>query len=330
MERHFGGLHARSEASYGLLQFFGNGGYDAYVVRTRPGAAALRGRASWRSGLFSLLDLDPYAINLLCVPDAAHLTLRGQEVVYKTAAKICEHRRAFLLCDMPARIRGYADALSWMQSDANPNSANGAVYYPRLEVQEPGDPNTRRQIATSGTIAGIFARTDTQHGVWHAPAGTEARLRSVKPVVTVSDPESRALNPRAINLIRTLPSIGTVVWGARTLRGDDAFGDAFKYVPVRRLALHIEQSLYRGLNWVVLGPNEESTWKRIRAATEAFLDGLFRDGALHGSRSNQAYFVRCGRDTMTESDIRNGKTILEVGIAPLRPAEFVLLRLPLT
>jgi phage tail sheath protein FI len=164
--------------------------------------------------------------------------------------------------------------------------------------------------------------------VWKAPAGSEASVSGASGlVITMSDPENGQLNPRAINCLRTLPVYGTVVWGARTLHGDNDRGSEWKYVPVRRTALFIEESLYRGTQWVVFEPNDEPLWAQIRLNVGAFMQNLFRQGAFQGRTPREAYFVKCDRETTTQNDINLGIVNIHVGFAPLKPAEFVVLRI---
>jgi uncharacterized protein len=171
-----------------------------------------------------------------------------------------------------------------------------------------------------------MARTDGARGVWKAPAGTEAGLSGVRGLaLTLTDGENGELNPYGINCLRTFRTIGPVVWGARTLRGADVLADEYKYVPVRRLALFLEETLWRNLQWVVFEPNDEPLWGQIRASVGAFLQDLFRQGAFQGSSAREAYFVRCDGETTTQHDIDRGIVNIVVGFAPLKPAEFVVL-----
>ena len=164
--------------------------------------------------------------------------------------------------------------------------------------------------------------------VWKAPAGTEASLTGVLGVKTVlTNDENGVLNPKAVNCIRNLPVYGTVVWGARTLQGNDERGSEWKYIPVRRTALFLEESLYRALKWVVFEPNDEPLWAQIRLNIAAFLQGLFRQGAFQGRTPREAYFVKCDRETTTQADINLGIVNIIVGFAPLKPAEFVVIKL---
>ena len=185
-----------------------------------------------------------------------------------------------------------------------------------------------RAFPPCGFVAGIYARTDSTRGVWKAPAGSEASLSgAVGLLIAMSDPENGQLNPRAINCLRTLPVYGNVVWGARTLHGDNDRGSEWKYVPVRRTALFIEESLYRGTQWVVFEPNDEPLWAQIRLNVGAFMQNLFRQGAFQGRTPREAYFVKCDRETTTQNDINLGIVNIHVGFAPLKPAEFVVIRI---
>lgn len=299
-----------------------SGGVDGPI----PGEAAFRGSEANKSGMYALLDIAPEVFNLLCLPAVANMGDSDATAVYTEAATFCERQRAFLLCDIDAADDEPADALSWMQNVA-PATRNGAVYFPRLVVPDPLNENRPRQIAASGTVAGVYARTDTNRGVWKAPAGTDATLRGANLAVTLSDGQNGQLNPRGVNAFRAFPVYGRVIWGARTLRGDDMLADEYKYIPIRRLALYIETSLFQGLQWAVFEPNDEPLWSQIRLNVGAFMQTLFRQGAFQGSSPRDAYFVRCDRTTTTQNDIDRGIVNILVGFAPLKPAEFVVLQL---
>jgi phage tail sheath protein FI len=173
-----------------------------------------------------------------------------------------------------------------------------------------------------------MARTDADRGVWKAPAGTEASLNgAIGLQVNLTDRENGILNPLGINCLRSFPIIGQVVWGARTLRGADQLEDDYKYIPVRRTALFIEESLYRGLKWVVFEPNDEPLWAQIRLNVGAFMHNLFRLGAFQGQTPKDAYLVKCDSETTTQNDIDLGIVNILVGFAPLKPAEFVFIQI---
>jgi phage tail sheath protein FI len=199
---------------------------------------------------------------------------------------------------------------------------HSAIFYPRITINEDG---LLKNVGPAGAIAGLMARIDSSRGVWKAPAGTEASLRGVVGIqYPFSDRENGVMNPRAINTIRLFPN-GIVNWGARTMDGDDDFGSEYKYVPIRRLALFIEESLYRGLKWVVFEPNDFSLWAQIRLNVGAFMHNLFRQGAFQGQTPKDAYFVKCDAETTTQTDRNLGIVNIIVGFAPLKPAEFVIL-----
>jgi phage tail sheath protein FI len=217
---------------------------------------------------------------------------------------------------------------TWLGENAGLRAANAAVYYPRAFVPDPLNRNRPRSFAASGTIAGLYSRTDAQRGVWKAPAGTDARLRNVASLTyTMTDAENGILNPLGVNCLRTFPIYANICWGARTMEGADQIASDWKYIPVRRTTLFIEESLYRGTQWVVFEPNDEPLWAQVRLNVGAFMHDLFRKGAFQGAMPSDAYFVRCDSDTTTRTDIDNGIVNIEVGFAPLKPAEFVILKI---
>jgi phage tail sheath protein FI len=246
----------------------------------------------------------------------------------------CSKRRAMLIVDPPAawsnvKETAAADAKTGFGGFLSRGFArNAALYFPRIQQ---ADPEREGQIDTfvpCGVIAGVMARTDVQRGVWKAPAGLDAALNGVQELeVNLNDAENGMLNPLGINCLRSFPVFGRVVWGARTLRGADQLGDEYKYVPVRRLALHIEESLYRGTQWVIFEPNDEPLWAQIRLNIGAFMQNLFRQGAFQGKTPREAYFVKCDSETTTQNDINLGIVNIVVGFAPLKPAEFVIIKI---
>ena len=319
-ERSFGGLSAALETGYAVRQFFLNSGTDAWVLRVAKKASL----PQIQRALQALETVDHF--NLLVLPGAT------DPGILAAAVACCESRRAFLLIDAPVTGADGNDPVGAMASamggNALPKSSNAAVYFPWLRVPDPLNAGALRLVPPSGTIAGLFARTDSQRGVWKAPAGVEANLAGVKePACTRTDAQIAVLNPLGVNCLRAVPNIGVVCWGARTLKGADGMGSEWKYVPVRRLALFLEESLFRGSKWAVFEPNDEPLWSQIRLNFDAFMNGLFRQGALVGSTPRDAYFVRCDGSTNTQADIGRGIVNILVGFAPLRPAEFVILRI---
>jgi phage tail sheath protein FI len=260
--------------------------------------------------------------NLLCVPGETTPALLS------TLEGYCHDHRAFLIADCPEDA-----TFSSMRTGPDPTIAgapavNAAIYFPWVIAPDPLSENRPTNVPPSGFVAGIYARTDATRGVWKAPAGTDASLTGVIGVkVPLTDTENGVLNPQAINCIRNFDVYGTVIWGARTLRGNDEIGSEWKYIPVRRTALFIEESLYRALKWVVFEPNDEPLWAQIRLNVGAFMHDLFRQGAFQGKTPQDAYFVKCDKETTTQSDINRGIVNIVVGFAPLKPAEFVIIKI---
>lgn len=299
------------------------GGLDGTLPVTD---AALVGSAATKSGLYALEDVDLF--NILCIPRAADLADSAMRAVYSEAIGYAERRRAFMLVDIPANVNDLDRALTWLSANEVLRHRNAAVFFPRTRVPDPLNGNRPQAIATSGTVAGLFARTDASRGVWKAPAGTDARLRNVDSLdYLLTDPQNGVLNPLGVNCLRSFPIYGTVAWGSRTLEGADALASEWKYIPVRRFTLFLEETLYRGTKWVVFEPNDEPLWAQIRLNLGAFMQSLFRQGAFQGSTPREAFFVKCDRETTTQDDINRGVVNILVGFAPLKPAEFVIIRI---
>jgi len=269
-----------------------------------------------KQGIFALENADIF--NILCLPGITHPS------TLIDAAAYCESRRAFLIVDPPTGQKPM-DIEALVTGTSVPKSDHAAIYYPNIQI---GDPLTGglRLSAPSGTIAGIYAKTDGTRGVWKAPAGTAASLVGAQKLeYTMTDGENGIINPVGANGIRLLNPYGIVSWGARTLLGADDIGSQYKYVPVRRLALFIEESLRRGTQWVVFEPNDEPLWSQIRLNVGSFMNTLFRQGAFEGASPRDAYFVKCDGETTQQADIDRGIVNIIVGFAPLKPAEFVMI-----
>ena len=254
--------------------------------------------------------------------------------VYQDAMTYCVVRRAVLLVDPPAawsanKATAAATALAGLSGLglAGPAARNAALYFPPLVEADPLHDGQLETFVPCGAVAGVMARTDATRGVWKAPAGLDAALNGIQGfAVNLTDPENGLLNPVGINCLRSFPVNGRVIWGARTLRGADQLADEYKYVPVRRLALFLEESLYRGTQWVVFEPNDEPLWSQIRLNVGAFMQNLFRLGAFQGKTPQEAYLVKCDKETTTQNDINLGIVNILVGFAPLKPAEFVIIK----
>lgn len=277
-----------------------------------------------KKGLYALEQSDLF--NLLCIPP--YLSNGDVDVsLVSDAAAYCETRRAMLLVD-PPHDWSSKDSARDNVKDVGTKSKNAALFFPRLKQPNLLRDNQMEEFVPCGAVAGIFARTDTQRGVWKAPAGLDATLVGVPQLsVSLTDAENGELNPLGINCLRAMPAAGRVVWGSRTLRGDDRLASEWKYIPIRRLALYIEESLYRATKWVVFEPNDEPLWSQIRLNIGAFMHTLFRQGAFQGTAPKAAYFVKCDKETTTQDDINRGIVNIVVGFAPLKPAEFVIIKI---
>lgn len=300
-----------------------------------PGTQLLVGDPAQFTGIYALQKVDLF--NLLCIPDATRASAGNPNVldssldpntIYAAAIALCDQRRAFLLIDPPPNVNTISGALDWKTSQLIVHDPNGAAFFPRLRLSDPLNNYQLRTFGPCGVVAGLYARIDGARGVWKAPAGTEATLNGVQGLAyKMSDSENGVLNPLGLNCFRTFPVYGNVLWGARTLVGADADASQWKYVPVRRIALYLEESLYRGTQWVVFEPNDEPLWAAIRLNVGSFMNDLFRKGAFQGLTPKDAYLVKCDSETTTQSDIDRGVVNILVGFAPLKPAEFVIIQI---
>lgn len=264
--------------------------------------------------------------NILILPRDPDIDDDARIPLWGPASTFCQERRAFLLIDPPNDWKTVDDITGGTHSIATLRQGvvkdHAGVYFPRIQTTVDG---FIRPVDPSGAIAGIMARIDANRGVWKAPAGIEADLRAISGVERqMSDPENGVINSLAVNAVRVFPN-GIITWGARTMDGFDNSGnDDYKYVPVRRLALYIGESLARGLKFAVFEPNDEPLWAQIRLAAGAFMNNLFRQGAFQGQKKSDAYFVKVDNETTTQNDINLGIVNVVVGFAPLKPAEFVV------
>ncbi|MFP5261545.1 MAG: phage tail sheath family protein [Blastocatellia bacterium] len=288
------------------------------------------GKQGAKTGLFALERADLF--NLLCIPPFDFTADISTDLIAQ-AAVYCADRRAMLLVDPPGNWTSKTTAKKEFSDGTYPGltgpaSNYAAIFFPRLKQANPLRDSQVEEFVPCGAVAGVFARTDASRGVWKAPAGQEAALLGVPQLsVPLTDDENGELNPLGINCLRAFPIIGRVVWGSRTLQGADRLASEWKYIPVRRTALFIEESLYRGTQWVVFEPNDEPLWAQIRLNIGAFMQGLFRQGAFQGKTPREAYLVKCDKETTTQNDINQGIVNILVGFAPLKPAEFVIIRI---
>ena len=287
----------------------------------------LIGTADRKSGLHALDDVDD--VNFVAIPGAFDPGVVGSAVGYCATRRDC-----FYIADSPGKfeknvpITDPPKVQDYLRNKITVKESYGALYYPWLEIADPVGPgkNPKRFVPPSGFIAGLFARIDNTRGVWKAPAGTEASLfGAISLEYSVTDSEQDILNPIGVNCLRTFPDSGLVVWGARTLAAQK--DPEYRYVPVRRYTIYLRQSIYRGTQWAVFEPNDAPLWSQLKANIEDFLMGEFRKGALAGAKPDEAFDVKCDADLNPASEVNAGRVNMEVRFAPLKPAEFVIIRI---
>lgn len=292
----------------------------------------LNGNGSTIPSAYEVLGNVPI-FNLLCVP--------GETTLASVSAlqAFCAQYRAFLIVDAPQNVAAFTVApslatLGPLSSDAtpaslvDPSASNSAYYFPWVSAPDPASGNVPTLFPPCGFIAGIYAATDASRGVWKAPAGINASLTGALGLqYVINDLQNGQLNPLGVNCLRQFPNFGNVVWGARTIAGSNALGSQWMYVPIRRLALFIESSLYMGTQWAVFEPNAEPLWGQVRMSIGTFMQGLFLQGAFAGTTPQQAYFVKCDDENNTEATTALGILNVTVGFAPLYPAEFVVIQI---
>jgi phage tail sheath protein FI len=279
--------------------------------------------ASGTGGIFALSSLRFPRFNILCLPG---VTASATQELGR-ALDYCKEERAFLIVDTPSGWTTDPPALGSLPALGE----YGAIYYPRLRQTEPrpGGATAVLDLPPSGAVAGVYARVDGSRGVWKAPAGLQdSGLVGFSDLsVATNDDVSALLNPKGVNVLRSFPGAGTVIWGARTLKGDDTQASEFKYVPVRRLTSYIASSLYLGTAFAVFEPNDPDLWAQLRLAVGTFMRGLFRQGAFQRSpqrTESDSFFVVCDETVNPQSEIDLGRVNIVVGFAPLKPAEFVI------
>ncbi len=275
----------------------------------------------------SMLDKIPI-FNLLVIPGIS------DNGIWSAALAFCERKQAFAILDPPAQAAADPGSsplplIADLMDSVVPKSQNGALYFPYVLSNDPLTGQTI-ELPPSGFVAGIYARIDLNRGVWKAPAGLETTIQNTTGLVErgrMTDQRQGTLNPKGVNCLRAFPGVGTVVYGARTLVTENPAFQQWRYIPVRRMALFIEQTLLRNLGWVVFEPNDDPLWAAIRTSIEGFMLSLFNQGAFQGSTPSQAFQVKCDKSTTTQTDIDNGIVNIIVAFAPLKPAEFVIIKL---
>jgi hypothetical protein len=293
-----------------------------------PDAGSYIGKESDHSGFYALDNVDLF--NLMVIPKDDKLSESDYRSLLGPASAYCKAHRAFLIIDPPDSWKDFRAVLDPSKGIRSLRIGvakdHAAVYYPKIIVRENG---IQKRVGPSGAIAGLYSRSDSSGGggVWTAPAGVNADILGISDVdVSLTDKENGTLNKEGVNCIRKFAS-GIVSWGARTMDGADDFTSEWKYIPVRRLALMLGETLFRGTKYAVFRGNDEPLWADIRRNIRAFMMGLFRQNAFQGGSPDKAFFVKCDSETTTQADINLGIVNIVVGFAPLKPAEFVIIKI---
>ena len=306
------------------VQLVGGSDGDELSPSALDGQARGADRSVPATGLAALIEIDEIAI--VAMPDSTYFqdVERAIEAVDALLAHCERDRLRFALIDPPKNLNA-SDVRAFRSRF---DSAFAALYYPWLRISDPTPgpdprtPPTPLDVPPSGALAGIFARSDTDRGVHKAPANQV--VHGIRELVTqVTAGEQAMLNPEGVNVLRSFEGRGNMVWGARTISSDPEW----KYVNIRRLLIFLEHSIEKSTQWAVFEPNNERLWETIRRQIEAFLASTWRTGALLGRKPEEAFFVRCDRTTMTQNDLDNGRLVCLIGVAPSRPAEFVIFRI---
>lgn len=313
-----------------VFSYFLNGGTTAFIVKTADGTDdAIKGTDGGpgaRTGLTSLTDIDE--VTIITAPG-----ITSPDVIKALIAhcELLKDRIAILdAAESTTGVTDFTDAASGYINDTVSENGYAALYTPwyksSVEYIDTADNNKLKSkqlfIPPSGAMAGIYARSDSERGVHKAPANEQVR-GALELKVNYNKAEQSLLNPKGVNCIRAFAGRGILVWGARTTASDSLW----KYVNVRRLFMFLEESIDEGTQWVVFEPNDERLWARVKQTISNFLTTQWREGALMGSTPEEAFYVKCDRETMTQDDIDNGRLICEIGVSPVKPAEFVIFRI---
>ncbi|MGE3857533.1 MAG: phage tail sheath family protein [Dehalococcoidia bacterium] len=339
----YGGFAPGIMLPHAVYGWFNNGGGAAYIARVphvdendapiAVGGDDFVGSESERTGINGLVVADE--VTMVVCPDIITATkgadgavdlVTWQAIQTAMIAHAEKSGDRLAILDTPPSL-GPSAAASWRSETAMYDSKFAALYYPWIKIGNPfakpdNDEPKMLTIPPSGHLAGIWARNDATRGVWKAPANEVVRgVLDVEMKITTVEQEQ--LNPIGVNCIRPFGARGTRVWGARTLSSDPSW----RYVPVRRMFNFVEKTILMGTNWVVFESNDEALWQRVKRTINAFLIGLYRDGALAGTSPGDAFYVKCDAETNPPSSVDEGKLVVEIGIAPLKPAEFVIFRI---
>ncbi len=318
----FGRYKDGSYLASAVYSFFSNGGKRCYIVNVANEVSIIGtdDPTKGRTGLISLEEIDE--VSILCIPGVTKDTIQLAMISH------CEKMgNRFAIFDSIKEAS--LEVVQIQKENLVSDKGIGALYYPWIKtVVEKEDDNgkvalEKMFIPPSGAVAGIYARSDTERGVHKAPAN-EVVQGAIELERVITETDQDILTPLNINSIRVFQGRGIRVWGARTIAPE---GSEWMYVSTCRLFLFLEESIDKSTQWVVFEPNNEQLWVRVVQTIENFLLGLWKSGALMGRSPNEAFFVKCDRTTMTQDDIDSGRLIVLIGVAPIRPTEFIIFRI---
>lgn len=326
------GLDTSAGAQFGPQQFPLTGGtqgtlWDGGVLNTQitMNQNSFIGSPANSTGIHAFNDVNDY-IGFFLLPEAAWLADGSMRAVYSALIAYASERRAMAIIDVPNATNSLETMQTWLDENALFRDPNAVVYFPRPYIPDSKANGALRDIGASGCVSGLWAANDTARGPWITPAGITMRLSGVPALsYNLTDLQHGVLNQLGVDCLRSFPVYGNIVWGGRTLEGADALASEWKYLPVRRMMLFLQESLFRGTQWAVFEPNDETLWGQMRMAITAFLTGIYRQGGLQGSSRREAFFVQCDAETTSATDRANGIVRAIIGVALLRPAEFVIL-----
>ncbi|MHA1129521.1 MAG: phage tail sheath family protein [Candidatus Helarchaeota archaeon] len=316
-EEKFGGYWEQGQLAYSVKGFFQNGGRQCFIVRVNETEDVVSitdehyiGDIETKTGLYAFQEV--HTVKLIAIPDAA-----GAPVVMSAGITYCENcSDCFFIADIPLD-KSPSDVVAHMET-AELQSSYGAIYYPNIYVEDPLS-DEKRLVHPSGHIAGCYAKSDNQRGVWKAPAGKDRQLIGVDTLeVDITQSDQEQLKPIGVNVIRKFADVGIVVWGAHTLDQ----GGEYRYVNVRRFVNYVKESVEKSTQWTIFEPNGDALWAKLRGTIQSFLEKLFRSGALQGSKPKDAFFVKCDHENNLPITIEEGKVIIEIGLAIVKPTEF--------
>ncbi len=324
----FGDFSPAVEVSYTIAQFFANGGREAWFVRvgrdTR--AADLIGNTVEKNGLHALDSV--IGLNMLSIPSIAHLPEPELSIALDETIRYCQERRTLLLFDLPPGIVEPLGVKRWLTEHEKLRHPNVATYFPRVRIADPKAIGTTRLIASSGTAAGVLARNDLNQNIWKTPSGIELQVLGAAGLgYNLTEKEVGQLNSFGVNSLRKFGAAGTVLNGFKTLMGADHLSSQWNQIPVRRLALFIQESLHQGTGWVGKTTAGEELWVRLAAQIHEFMMGLFQAGAFAGTTPEDSFLVQCDQTLNSPADVSRGLVNVLVGFAPTHPQEFYFLKL---